>query len=752
MNKIKEKLFYFSTYQNIFKRFVTFSILLITIVSLMLFFLFYRSSEKEVRNISNQLLSQTSYVTSIINEQIYNIGNLLINNRKIINAMYNKEIDRIEEYHAVEILKNIQSTYPFIHSIGIYNEHTERYMNTKGYKFADESELLKEKINHDQSYIQVVPRKLKDLTSSKEHQLLTFILSPSYTSYLPRTGGIVINYSEDYVQNMIGNLNSNQTNNILLVDSNANIISSAEDGRFLENIADEDYFKKVIQMDEIRGNFIVKIDQQRTLVSFAKFKDFDWSIVSINPYKDVMYSFKNLPRYTGLIAIIIFIFSIIISLWLTNALHNPINNLIASLNKTPGKKAASIDEFQVLGNELSRITEKLNYLEPSMDIVRKSYLLDYLNGSKVDIESHYKPLLTNSYFTVILLKVDSAKQYQQKKSQLPTLIKVSIHSIVEEILRDEAYETLIIAKDEIGIIALDTAKQGKNQLEILIKSIQTTIYQQLNVSVSIGIGEKVESVKDLQTSYTQAKEAVNQRFTNGIGNVFWYDETMEIVNNIDLNNSNNVDDKILKAINAGNKKGAVQEIKELSQVVRSYNYNQVMFIYNKVLYGLYKKLEKLGSIDQGLDQLLNIIVNLKDYQSLEELTDDLINICIAIIEHLKNKMDRQNKEMIESVKREIDEQYADFNLSLKGIANRVNITPGYLGQMFRDYYNISFNNYLTDVRLSKASELLLLSDEPVSKISKKVGIPNSTYFYTLFRRKYGITPAKYRSMKRFSKN
>ena len=56
----------------------------------------------------------------------------------------------------------------------------------------------------------------------------------------------------------------------------------------------------------------------------------------------------------------------------------------------------------------------------------------------------------------------------------------------------------------------------------------------------------------------------------------------------------------------------------------------------------------------------------------------------------------------------------------------------------------SFNDYLNNVRTGKAAELLSTTKLPISRISEEVGILNTNYFYSVFKKRYGTTPATYR--------
>jgi len=56
-----------------------------------------------------------------------------------------------------------------------------------------------------------------------------------------------------------------------------------------------------------------------------------------------------------------------------------------------------------------------------------------------------------------------------------------------------------------------------------------------------------------------------------------------------------------------------------------------------------------------------------------------------------------------------------------------------------------FVTYLTDYRMDRAEELVLNTDEKSYKIAEKVGYQDANYFSYVFKKKFGVSPSKYRA-------
>ena len=80
------------------------------------------------------------------------------------------------------------------------------------------------------------------------------------------------------------------------------------------------------------------------------------------------------------------------------------------------------------------------------------------------------------------------------------------------------------------------------------------------------------------------------------------------------------------------------------------------------------------------------------------------------------------------------------HLTIREIAFRVGTNSNSLKQKFREVYGVGPYQYLSNVRLKKATELLLGKDQPLKAIAKQVGYKTASSFIAAFRKKYGTTP------------
>lgn len=100
-------------------------------------------------------------------------------------------------------------------------------------------------------------------------------------------------------------------------------------------------------------------------------------------------------------------------------------------------------------------------------------------------------------------------------------------------------------------------------------------------------------------------------------------------------------------------------------------------------------------------------------------------------------------ERLNRIIRYIDEHYREC-LTLGQIAETQHLSVPYLSSFFEKYLGVNFLTYYNELRLERATNELLLSDDSVETVALNNGFANPRAFVTLFKKKYGTLPSLYR--------
>lgn len=103
---------------------------------------------------------------------------------------------------------------------------------------------------------------------------------------------------------------------------------------------------------------------------------------------------------------------------------------------------------------------------------------------------------------------------------------------------------------------------------------------------------------------------------------------------------------------------------------------------------------------------------------------------------------RDKKAIVQSLIDYMSSHYMEA-ISLENISKNMYLSPIYISKIFKEETGSSPINYLIQIRLAKAKEILETNKMPVNLVAKAVGYSDAYYFSKLFKKYYGIAPSKY---------
>lgn len=362
--------------------------------------------------------------------------------------------------------------------------------------------------------------------------------------------------------------------------------------------------------------------------------------------------------------------------------------------------------------------------------------------------------ITALKYSIILLKFTSDRHGQNEFSG----------SIVKA---DDETEALA---GSVGAISFDRTPEGKaylllgdsdedinSKIEIFTGGVARIVASFPSVSFFGGIGKTVGRISEIPDSYQVAGRAFALRY---------FEKADQFAKAQDINpgtagTAADRDDLSVNEINSKQvnraelegflKIGSVEEVeyfvdayfRELgenainSTMFRQYIAMNAYFAVSDFIESIGKSRDSIETFNAGSDCLKNVT---ETAGYVARIFTEAINIR----ERISNS--RYNI-IVDDVCAYVEENYAVMELSLNDIAAHVNFSPSHLSMVFSQETGKTLIKYITDVRMTKAKELLKCTSKRSSEIAALVGYQDPHYFSYLFKKTQGMTPTDFRSGK-----
>lgn len=160
-----------------------------------------------------------------------------------------------------------------------------------------------------------------------------------------------------------------------------------------------------------------------------------------------------------------------------------------------------------------------------------------------------------------------------------------------------------------------------------------------------------------------------------------------------------------------------------------------------------------SSMEQGATQEQAIAFvddchrNLPLFRDFSPLSHWLYDKITRYVENISPYADAKHGHTIHRCIQYISKHYGE-RITLDETAAMVSLSPDYLSRIFKKETGTTFNQYLNQIRITKAKELIRHSDMRMTDISQLVGYDDQSYFTKVFRKMTGVSPNEYRKRRK----
>ncbi|MBR4169271.1 MAG: response regulator [Lachnospiraceae bacterium] len=130
-------------------------------------------------------------------------------------------------------------------------------------------------------------------------------------------------------------------------------------------------------------------------------------------------------------------------------------------------------------------------------------------------------------------------------------------------------------------------------------------------------------------------------------------------------------------------------------------------------------------------------------QTLDEIKKWFLEKTSAAARDVRENKQKQSSSSVEVAKEYILANYQN-DISLDDVSREVDISPYYFSKLFKEETGENFIEYVTNIRIEKAKQLLTSSRLSMKEICAQIGYADPNYFSRIFKKTVGVTPTEYK--------
>lgn len=297
----------------------------------------------------------------------------------------------------------------------------------------------------------------------------------------------------------------------------------------------------------------------------------------------------------------------------------------------------------------------------------------------------------------------------------------------------------------IGILLTEAVyeKLYMNENEYL-DDLLKCVTRHFNYSVQVYSGQVCDSLEHLSESFYSIRVArCLHGLTGDRGQIACYEElghrkALFAIREDEI-------DHLLKAVEENHR----EEIERCSRLIfdrlRGSDINMEMVNANiyHILFCLMKMAEQFD--DETNQQEIVEYIGKESFNKLvfSGNPEEITNFFEDYAGYLAQVRNKESKKILDRVDEYVQNHYTE-KISLKSLGEMFYINSVYLGQIYKKRYGIVFREYLNNLRMKKAEDLLINTDMRIYAIAEAVGFGKAEYFINKFVQTYQMTPNQYR--------
>jgi two-component system response regulator YesN len=412
--------------------------------------------------------------------------------------------------------------------------------------------------------------------------------------------------------------------------------------------------------------------------------------------------------------------------------------------------------------ERSEEFDKLKLLfHQNIPILREKLLFDVIyeiNTNENEITAKMDLLdIKVGKFAMLVVQNDSEDSENRETNEYDRhLYQFGIINTFNEIF-SENFNVLSIPLNDAGIafIAMPV-KEDANLTELIDKKcsyLQEIIKNCFGFTVTIVVSSEGSGLMQLPLKFKECKEALVHKFYLGSNSVIFHSDVSTFFKYDDHSMLEKLQKALLEGIKSGNEASVKDRLSDIfscvkdidpvgKDFIKNFYWNTISSI-NSIRISIIAMDSEKKVENRQLEGLYGLI---EKCVSIDEMNSLLKESAMSVSQKVNNYNNKSIKLILRKAVEYIQTHYHE-QVTLNEVAECTYVSTYYISRMFKREMGKNFVDYLNEIRIEKAKEMLKDVKYKTYEVAESVGIPDAHYFSRLFKKHVGVTPTEYRENK-----
>lgn len=733
------------------------------------------SARSRVLSLQNEadrkLLTQINYNVENMNGIVRDLAVSLYNDEELLalksGADYKQSILKIER------LNHTVASSPYLHAAVFYNGAQKRFFSSLNHDInnstlygALESYMAS---RSDLPKLQLIPLDLDGKNDGID--VFAFFLYDGESLGSINDNVLILTVKPDWMLDNVKALNlvAERQNDVLFITDSEGEVLISTDGLLPAGLnIKQDLLPRLKPSDKPVDSFIYNHEDRKYKVTYLSKALNNWQIVSLQDYDVVLGSVRQMKWTEVAVTLSVVLLALMLSVFFSLRLYKPVGQLLTLVPQNERGAPQGQDELSLIAANVTEMIGKLKGLEQeraSQSNIAKVYQLRSLVGASGSVdesaflqirEQYGIDIAYPAHLRLALVQIDDLQGLAAGQgAAMESLLYFAIANIGQELLsQDGSCEAVDMKSGHLVFIfgsRADTSDKtaaagGPEQLGERFRELQQTVQAYYRITFTVTLSEVFTDYRSITRYYNLAVRHSHYRMIYGKGAVLEPENLLENEQNETLRIPQELERQLMEGLKGGDLQETEQAIRSWRELLGSFSYENMFSAVLHLAVTLSNTLGEMNShnVNPVSVNLQAINRRILEKETLDEIEAVLLEVVREVAEQRRSGREDKSRLLAETVKEIIDRHYADPDLNVQRIADMLKMSSVYLGQVFKAQEGITVVDQINAARLAYARDYLEQKDLTVTEIMEKVGFGNESYFYRLFKRRYGTTPKEYR--------